>query len=194
MTVADKFEISTEVKARLKAKASITGRRILSELALEFMDDDFIKGIAKFLSSYKPDDMAALITEDKFIDLGHHLAGAKSYKAFIDAVPLRRSCEIMYNLISKARPDLAAVIAGAGDKGALWLIGNVKYMREKILSGEPKEELPKVEEEPKPQLTMATCTACKREWVIDKKDVENLKLCPFCGESLKGKEESKHKE
>lgn len=163
----------------VKTKAVTIGKRVLSELALQFMDEDFINNTRKFLEQYEPNDMIVMIAENKFIDLGFHLPGAKTYRTFIEAIPLQRSCEAMLELIAKARPDLAAVIDAAGADGAIWLVGNVKYMREEILSGEPPKP---PEEEPALQLTKATCTACKREWVIEKKDIKDLKQCPFCKE------------
>lgn len=166
----------------VKTKAATIGKRVLSELALHFLDEDFINNTRKFLEQYGPSDMITLIAENKFIDLGYHLPGAKTYKAFIEAVPLQRSCEIMLEIIAKARPDLAAVIQAAGADGATWLVNNVIYLRGEVMSGEPKPEESPKKEEPELQLTKATCTACKREWVIEKKDIKDLKQCPFCSE------------
>ena len=166
----------------VKTKAATIGKRVLSELALHFLDDDFINNTRKFLDQYGPSDMITLIAENKFIDLGYHLPGAKTYKAFIEAVPLQRSCEIMLEIIAKARPDLAAVVEAAGADGATWLVNNVIYLRDEIMSGEPKpEEAPK-EPEKKIEFTRATCGKCGKIWLVTKEEADKITRCTFCGE------------
>jgi len=169
----------------IKARAATVGKRVLSELALQFMDNDFIEGTRKFLGQYESADMKTLIAENKFIDLGYHLPGAKTYKAFIEAVPLQRSCEVMLELMWKARPDLAAVVENAGAVGAAWLVGNVRYMRERIISDEsPKEKSPKEKApEEKIEFTRATCSKCQKVWLVLKEEADKITRCPFCGEA-----------
>jgi len=69
------------------------------------------------------------------------------------------------------------LINATGDDGVEWLAKGVRDLRSKVLA-EPQ----KAEESQKPKLTKAVCTACGKEWILEKKDAEKLKACPFCGE------------
>lgn len=152
------------------------GSRFAFEFFVELMHDGIINGLRKYLSEYSPQDIQAMVRENRFPPLEHlGFSMAGDHVKHLERISLVRLVEYL----AEARPDLASAIQDMGRPGAEYLA----RVHQHILGLIKHPEKPLAETtayEPKEKMKLATCDQCGKSWPIPEDEAAAIKECPFC--------------
>jgi len=151
------------------------GSRFAFEFFLETMHVAMIKGFRKYLSSLQPENIRAMVRENRFPLEPPDLSMVSDNPEHLEKISEVRLMEY----IAEARPDLATAIQDMGMPGAEYiaklrvhLLNTIKHP-EKPLAESTEYEL-------KEKMKLATCDKCGKSWPVPEDEATSIKECPFC--------------
>ena len=145
------------------------GSTLTFEFYLKTMHGAIIEGFRKYLSSIQPEDIRAMVKEDRFPPLEHlDLWGVSDNAEHLERITSDR----LIDFIAEARPDLITVIQDMGVQGGKYII----KLRLHILG-----LLKHAEFKPEENVVLAHCDKCGKKWPVKKDEASSITKCPFCG-------------
>jgi len=149
------------------------GSRFAFEFFLETMHDSVIKGLKKYLSSTRAEDIPSMVRKSRYPSVKHIDSSVVSDNVeHIEKISLLRLMEF----IAEARPDLAMEIQNMGDAGAKYLAKLRIHFLDKLRQSAGGEEF-----KPGEDMVLAHCDKCGKKWPVKREKGAAITKCPFCG-------------
>ena len=157
-------------------KLRAVGSRFAFELFVELMHDEIVKRLRNYLSAYSPQDIQAMVRENRFPPLENlDFSAVGDNVGHLEKISVVRLVEYL----AEARPDLVSAIQDMGMPGAEYLV----RLRMHILGllRHPEKPLAELTDyKPKEGMKLATCDQCGKSWPVPEAEASSIDKCPFC--------------
>jgi len=161
----------------VKQRLGKFGSTLAFEFYLKTIHAAMIEGIRKYLTSIKPEDIPAMIRENRFPPLEHlDLSAVSDNSEHLERITPNR----LIDFIAEARPDLITAIQDMGIQGGEYII----KLRQHLLNlvKHPEKSMAKsIEYKPEDNIKLATCDKCGKSFPGPEDVLKLLDKCPFCG-------------
>jgi len=161
----------------VKQRLGKFGSTLAFEFYLKTIHAAMIEGIRKYLTSIKPEDIPAMIRENRFPPLEHlDLSAVSDNSEHLERITPNR----LIDFIAEARPDLIIAIQDMGNQGGKYMLKLHLHLLD--LMKHPEKAMGKsTDYAPKKEMVQATCDQCGKSWPVPK-DSPSIDKCPFCGQ------------
>lgn len=161
--------IDNKIKGKLQGAAN----KFIFFFAIEEFKPKIIQGLKTALKEYTPEKFSKMVDRMEFFDIPlKNMGDLVGWEKQAGWIKVNQLAEIF----AAARPDLAEALIKKGPKGGLWLVNQHKHLLEtvnnasKIVSHDASQEV----------MINIKCESCGQSFPYLKKDIQNLKECPFC--------------